>query len=196
MSGMSVRASFIGLVFAAALGSAATGAAAQTAPKWVVDPAHSQLTFDSQAEGMAFTGTFKDWDADIHFDPKALDQSKVVVTVSTGSAITGDDSRDQTARSSDWFATAMFPKATFTSQDFKDLGGGRYEADGTLTIRGVSQPLVLPFTLAITGDAATMTGVTTVDRSLFGVGQGDNGGADVVPLEVTLKVQLAAKLAK
>ena len=194
MSGTSARLMAAGLALAAVL--AATGAAAQTTPKWVVDPARSQLTFDSVAEGMAFTGSFKDWDADIHFDPKDLGQSKVVVTVSTGSALTGDDSRDQTARSAEWFATAMFPKATFASQGFKDLGGGRFEADGTLTIRGVSQPLVLPFTLAITGDDAVMTGQTTVDRSLFGVGQGDYGGADVVPLEVTLKVQLAARLAR
>lgn len=196
MSGMSVRAMGAGLVLAAALSLAATGASAQTAPKWIVDPARSQLTFDSQAEGEAFTGSFKDWDADIRFDPKALDQSKVVVTVSTGSAVTGDGSRDETARSGDWFAAAMFPKATFTSQDFKDLGGGRYEADGTLTIRGVSQPLALPFTLAINGDDAVMSGEVSVDRSLFGVGQGDNGGADVVPLEVGLKVHLEAKLAK
>ena len=185
-----------GLALAAALILTAGGAGAQSAPQWVVDPAHSQLSFDSVAEGTAFTGHFESWDADIHFDPKALGQSQVVVTVETGSAVTGDSSRDGTAHSSDWFASAMFPKATFTTKSIKDLGGGHYEADGDLVIRDIKQPLALPFTLAITGDTAVMSGEVNVDRSLFGVGQGDYGAADVVPYNVVVKVQLTAKLAK
>ena len=180
----------------AALTLAATGAAAQEAPKWIVDQAHSKLGFESQAMGEAVEGSFQRWDADIRFDPKQLGRSKVVVTIQTGSAVTGDAEHDQTAQGADWLATAMFPTATFQAQSFKDLGGGHYEADGDLTIRGVSKPQVLPFTLAITGDAAQMTGETTVDRSLFGVGQGAYGGPDVVPLAVTVKVDLSARLAK
>jgi polyisoprenoid-binding protein YceI len=181
---------------AAALCLAATGAAAQTAPKWNVDPAHSQIGFTTTAEGSEFEGHFDKWDADIRFDPKNLAQSKVVVTVDTGSAQTGDTSRDQTAQGSDWFSSMMFPKATFAAQTFKDLGGGKYEADGDLTIRGVTKPMVLPFTLAITGDQATMSSDTTVDRSLFGLGQGEYGGADIVPFEVKVKVVVQATMAK
>ena len=196
MAGMFRGAMGAGLALAAAMSLVATGASAQTAPKWVVDHAQSQLLFDSQAEGAAFEGHFDDWDADIRFDPKALGQSKVSVTVATGSAVTGDSSRDQTAHGADWFASVMFPKATFTTRTIKDLGGGKYEADGDLAIKGVTQPLALPFTLTIAGDTATMTGEATVDRSRFGVGQGDYGGADTVPLSVTVKVVLAAHLAK
>lgn len=181
---------------AAAASLAAGAAAAQTAPRWIVDPAHSQLGFESSAEGQSFEGSFKTWSADIQFDPKQLDQSKVVVTVDTASAETGDDSRDQTAHSSDWLASVMFPKATFVSKSFQDLGGGKYEADGDLTVRGVSHPLALPFTLAITGDQAVMTGETSVDRTLFGVGQGEYGGADIVPVDVKIRVSVQARLAK
>lgn len=182
------------LIAVAAL--AATGAAAQAAPKWVVDQTHSTLGFESQAMGEAVQGGFQRWEADIRFDPKQLAQSSVVVTIQTGSAFTGDADHDKTALGSDWLATAMFPTATFQSRSFKDLGGGHYEADGDLTMRGVSKPLALPFTLTITGDTAQMTGETSVDRSLFGVGQGAYGGADVVPFAITVKVDLSAKLAK
>ena len=184
------------LALAAAMSLAATGAAAQDVPRWIVDHAHSQLTFDTAAEGVAFTGRFPDWDADIRFDPKQLDKSKVVVTVQTGTALTGDASRDQTAYSPDWFAAAMFPKATFTTQSIMDLGGGKYEATGDLTIRGVTLSVDFPFTLSITGDQVDVVGQTVVDRSKFGVGQGDYGTAEVVPFEVTVKVALSAKLAK
>ena len=196
MSRISRCALRVMLALAAAMSLAATGAAAQGVPRWVVDHANSQLTFDSSAEGAAFTGRFPDWDADIRFDPKQLDQSKVVVTVQTGSALTGDESRDQNAHSPDWFASAMFPKATFTTNAIKDQGGGRYEATGELTIRDVTLPVVFPFTLQISGDDVMVTGETTIDRSKFGVGQGDNGGSDVVPFDVKVKVTLAARRAK
>lgn len=196
MSGMSQSAKRAMIAVAAAFCLAATGAAAQTAPKWTVDPAHSEIGFTSTAEGSEFEGHFDRWDADIRFDPKHLDQSKVVVTVETASAETGDTSRDQTAQGSDWFSSVMFPKATFAAQTFKDLGGGKYEADGDLTIRGITKPLALPFTLSINGDQATMSGETSVDRSLFGLGQGEYGGPDIVPFDVKVKVNVQATMAK
>jgi polyisoprenoid-binding protein YceI len=180
----------------AALTLSAGVAAAQEAPKWTVDPARSHLLVEATAEGQAFEGHFQRWDADIHFDPKALGASKVVVSVETASFASGDDQRDSSAQSEDWFASAMFPKATFTTKSFKDLGGGKYEADGDLTIRGMTQPVALPFTLDINGDEAKLDGETKIDRSAFGVGQGENGSSDTVPFDVTVKVDLVATRAK
>ena len=184
------------LAFAAVLTLAAGAAAAQDAPKWVVDQAHSTLGLEFTVEGQGVDAHFQRWDADIRFDPKALGASKAVVTVETGSMASGDSQRDQTSQSGEWFGSAMFPKATFTTKAFKDLGGGKYEAGGDLVIRDKSQPVALPFTLAITGDVAKLTGETTVDRSQFGVGQGDYGSPDTVPFEVKIKVDLTATRAK
>ena len=78
--------------------------------------------------------------------PKALATSKVVVSIDTISAATGDADRDQALPTADWLAAQAFPKASFVSTGFKDLGGGRYQASGDLTLRGVKKPIVLPFT--------------------------------------------------
>jgi polyisoprenoid-binding protein YceI len=196
MPEISAGARRVAFIFAAALSLAAGAAAAQQAPGWVVNKAQSELGFDSKASGQEFHGKFQRWDADIHFDPKALAASKVVVTVETGSMVSGDDQRDQTAQGEDWFAAAMFPKATFTSKSFKDLGGGKYEADGDLTMRGMTQSVALPFTLTITGDDAKMQGEVTLDRSQYGVGQGEYGSSETVPFEVKVKVDLSATRAK
>ena len=166
------------------------------AATWTVDKAASRLTFKSAFSGESFDAAFKRWDAQITFDPKALAASKVVVTVDTGSAATGNAERDEALPSADWLSVMRFPRATFVTRSFKDLGGGRYQAIGDLTLRGVSKPLVLPFTLAITGDTADMTSDTSVDRSLFGVGQGEYGGDDVVPFNVKVKIHVSAKVAK
>lgn len=181
-----VAAAVIGLLAAAHAAHAAAPA------KWTVDMASSRLGFRSAFAGQVVRGAFRRWDADIVFDPKALAQSKATVTVQVASAVTGDPSKDQALPTADWFDAARFPRATFATTAIKDLGGGRYQASGTLSLRGVSRPIVLPFTLTITGDRAKMAGSVAVNRSAFGVGQGQFRGADTVPFNVVVEVALTA----
>jgi polyisoprenoid-binding protein YceI len=167
-------------------------AAAVAAPvHWTVDPG-SKLMFQGRVNGDAFTGTFRRWSANIAFDPKALAGSKAVVAVDVTSAVTGDADRDQALPGNDWFAAQRFPQAVFTTASIKDLGGGRYQASGDLVIRGVHKPIVLPFTLAITGDTARMNGQLVLSRTAFGIGQGQWSTPDVVDTKVVVVVQLTA----
>lgn len=186
---MRSRMKLVTLASLAALTFAASAYAAP--PAWSVDPA-SKLTFQGAMNGQAFTGTFKRWSAQIAFDPKALAASKAVVTISVASAATGDADRDQAIPTGDWFAADKFAQATFVSRDFRDLGGGRYAADGDLTVRGVKKPVTLPFTLAISGDTARMNGAIVLNRTAFGVGQGQWQTGEVVDTKVTVNVSLTA----
>ena len=158
---------------------------------WTVDPS-SKLTFQGAMNGQTFTGTFRRWSAQIVFDPKALAASKVAVTVNVASGATGDADRDQAIPTDDWFAAGKFAQATFVTRDFRDLGGGKYAADGDLTIRGVKMPVTLPFTLAISGDTARMNGAVVLNRTAFGVGQGQWKTGEVVDTKVTVNVALTA----
>ena len=143
--------------------------------------------------GERFVGSFERWKADIRFDPKNLAQSSVTVRIDMMSAKTGSSDRDEALPGDDWFAASKFAQATFAARTFKDLGGGRYQALGTLTMRGVTRPLALPFTLRIQGNQAQMSGSTTIDRHTFGVGQGQFAGADSVPFAVQVGVSLVAR---
>jgi polyisoprenoid-binding protein YceI len=116
--------------------------------------------------------------------------------VDISSAATGDPTKDEAMPTSDWFDVAHFPRATFTATNFKDLGGGRYIALGMLSLRGVSRPLALPFTLAIAADRARMTGSAVVNRSAFGVGQGQFKAPDTVPFDVRIAIALTAHKAR
>jgi polyisoprenoid-binding protein YceI len=177
------------LLILALLASAPAAAAAPS--HWTVDPT-SKLQFQGRMNGDAFTGTFRRWSADIIFDPKALGASRAIVTVDVTLAATGDADRDQALPSNDWFAVQRFPKAVFTTSAIKDLGGGRYQASGDLAIKGVHKPVVLPFTLAIAGDTARMNGQLVLNRTAFGIGQGQWSTADVVDTKVAVIVQLTA----
>jgi polyisoprenoid-binding protein YceI len=169
------------------------GSAEAAAPAhWTVDPAASKLSFQGRMNGDVFNGVFRRWTAAIVFDPKQLAKSKVAATIDVGSAATGDADRDQAMPTDDWFAARRFPQATFTTSAIKDLGGGRYQAIGDLAIRGVRKLVVLPFTLAISGDTARMNGALVLNRTAFGIGQGRWSTKDVVDTSVTVNVALTA----
>jgi polyisoprenoid-binding protein YceI len=173
----------------------APGLALAAPPTWAVDHAASQLTFASSVSGQAFTGTFRRWDAAIHFDPKDLAHSDVVATIDVASAFTGGGDRDAELPDEDWFWASRFPRASFVAHGFRQTGPGRYEAPGVLTLRGVTKPLTLPFSLAITGASAKMNAGVVLNRQAFGVGQGEWQATDTVPANVTVNVAITARRA-
>lgn len=159
---------------------------------WVVAKS-STLNFTASWAGEAIEGQFKRWTADILFSPEALDRSKLTVGIDMASAATGDGQRDSSLPSDDFFAVAAHPKATFTASKFRKTGEGKFVADGTLELRGVRKPVSLPFTLKIDGDTATARGVTTIDRTAFGVGQGEWAATDQIGGKVKVSFAITAK---
>ena len=85
-------------------------------------------------------------------------------------------------------------RARRTSTTFRALGGNRYAADGTLTLRGISKPVVLEFTWT-PGAAPVLSGKATVKRLAFGVGGGDWADTALIPdaIAISTKVVFKAK---
>ena len=144
----------------------ATAAPASTGNWQVTD---GTLGFRIKQMGQEVSGTFGIWSADIRFDETPVEgkNGHVTVQIDTGSLSLGSVS-DQ-AKGKDFFDTATFPQAVFDADIVASATG--YEAVGTLTLRGVAQPVTLPFTLTIEGDTATMSGSTILDRRDFSMGQ-------------------------
>jgi polyisoprenoid-binding protein YceI len=174
---------------------AAPAPAPASASGWAVNYGASRLAFTAAMNGQAINGAFRRWQAQVRFDPRNLAASDVKVEVDTGSAATGDASRDQSLPTDDWFAARAFPRATFTSQRFVALGGDRYQAIGTLSIRGVSRPVTLPFRLTLAGDKAHVEGSVPIDRTAFGVGQNQWKGTEAVAARVDVHVSIDAQKA-
>jgi polyisoprenoid-binding protein YceI len=178
--------------FAAAAVAAAPPAAAQQADRWQVDHEESRLGFTA-FQGGAFQGRFTDWQADIRFAPDALDDSSVTVTVNVASIETGSDDRDETATEEPWFDVAEHPRATFAADTFREIGDGRYEAVGELTMKGVGREVVLPFDLEIEGDTARVDGDLSLNRTNWNLGTGDFSTEEIVGFEVRVEVELVAE---
>jgi polyisoprenoid-binding protein YceI len=102
---------------------------------------------------------------------------------------TGDKERDDTLRGPDLFGVAKFPQAHFIATRITKTAAG-FDADGQLTLRGVTRDQHVPFALRSVneqGHAVTyLTGKTTVHRLDFGVGQGDWKSTEWVGNDVTV----------
>lgn len=170
----------------------APAAAAAAVPSWQVNAPASHLAFAATVMNQRVNGEFHRWNAQIQFDPQALAQSRVSVTIDMRSAFTGDATRDQSLPTPDWFNVASAPRATFTASHFVSLGNGHYQAQGELTIRGVRRPAVLPFTLNMAGNTAHMQGSLTLNRLDYGVGQGQFKDTGTVAANVQVNVSLTA----
>jgi len=118
---------------------------------------------------------------------------RLEVAVDVAKLDTGDKDRDDTLRDDDLFAVAKYPQAHFLSTKIVKTAGG-YEAEGALTIRGVTRDTKVPFTFreATEGGVAVgyMAGKTQVRRLDFGVGQGDWKATDQAGNEVTVSFTL------
>ncbi|HEY4112774.1 MAG TPA: YceI family protein [Rhizomicrobium sp.] len=162
------------------------------AAHWNVDSAKSKLGFTVIWNKQPFTGVFKSWKADIDFDPADLGHAHVVATIDTGSETSDDSDTDDGIHGGAGFAASQFPTATFRTTAITHKSGNEYVAAGTLTIKGISRPVTLPFTLTFAGATAHMLGRAQVTRTEFKVGTGEWAKPDPVALDVTVNVDLTA----
>lgn len=173
-------------------GLIATGPFAHAAD-WQADAAKSSLNFTGTAEGMDFDGHFGQFAPAIRFDPADLAGARFEVTISLASADTANSDRDETLKGSDFFAIKRFPEARYVAEAFRDLGEGRYAADGSLSLRGVEKPVTLEFSWAADGDSATLDGTASLNRLDFEVGAGDWSDASTIAHEVKVRTHLELK---
>lgn len=162
------------------------------AAAWQADGNTSTLGFIGVSQGAAFDGKFKRFKAAIEFDPAQLASARFDVQIELAAADTANAERDDTLHGKDFFDVARHPTATWTAAKVRSLGGNRYAADGTLSLRGVSKPVRLNFTWTA-GAKPTLVGEAMVNRLDFNVGSGQ--WADTTVIGNAVKVRTSLQLA-
>ena len=64
--------------------------------------------------------------------------------------------------------------------------------DADLTMRGQTNTITLPFTLNEQGNGVVAAGSVTIDRTDYGIGQGDFVSGSTVGLDVTISIDITA----
>ncbi|MCF6220837.1 MAG: YceI family protein [Robiginitomaculum sp.] len=164
----------------------------QTLSGWAVDKTKSTLGFSGKQSGAAFTGSFGDFEASINFDPDNVAAANVAVTIIMNSATTDDSESTNALPGEEWFDVKKFPVAKFEASDFKHLQDDKYEAKGNLTIRNVTQKIVLPFKLKIENKRAIMDAQLSLDRTAYKVGTGMWASKDWVEHDIVVDIHLEA----
>jgi len=152
----------------------------------------STLAFASRYDGEVFTGRFSSFDTKLSFDPAKPEAGKLDVTIALASAATGNDDRDSTLQTADFFDVGKYAQARYSASGFRKLADGRYAADGTLELRGVSKPVTLTFTWN-SGAQPVLEGKAIVKRLDFGVGGGDWADTGTIPNEVNISTRVVLK---
>ena len=165
-----------------------------------IDPAHSTIGFAIRHYEINWvSGRFKDFNGTIRYDEKDVTKSSVEFTAKVESIDTGIENRDKHLRTADFFDVAKYPEMSFKSTRVERRGNG-YVLHGDFTLRGITKPVAIPFT--VTGAIKdprgnTRFGVeakTTIDRRDFGITWGkplEGGGLDLGN-EVTVNLSLEA----
>jgi cytochrome b561/polyisoprenoid-binding protein YceI len=159
-------------------------------PVWTIQSG-KRMSFSVGNGGATLNGTFSDWNGTIHFDPDHPETADIRINVALASGSLGDATQDDMLQGGDFFASAANPTATWRSTSVRRTGTNRYSASGTLSLKGVSRPQSLTFTLSGEGMKRRVEGSASIDRGAFGVGTGDaaSGLAGSVSLNFSFDAQ-------
>ncbi len=161
-----------------------------------VQPSGSAITFVSKQMGVPVDGKFGKYSAQIAFDPARPQAGKAQIEVDVASIDTGSSDADEEVRGKAWFDVHSFPTARFVSTGLKPLGGDRFEATGTMTIKGRKADIVAPFTVKPAGAALVIDGTLPISRKQFGIGEGSWSDPSVVADEVQVRFHFTLDAAK
>ncbi len=163
---------------------------------WVVDHARSSLGFRAVEEGRRFEGSFADFASMIILNPEDLSTAEIIAEVDVTSVDAGNADRNEVLPIRDWFWVDKFPMAHFSSADITLAGDGHYQAAGELTIKGITLPAVLEFSLVIERDRAIADGHLSVNRMDYKIGTGDYKSDSWIGHEVDVVMHIEADRAR
>jgi polyisoprenoid-binding protein YceI len=185
------------ILLAGALGL--TAAVANAAPTtYSIDPAHTYPSFEADHMGglSVLRGTFKATTGSITLD-KAAKTGTIDITVDTTSlSFVNDKLSEHAKKDPKMFDVANYPTATFKGKITKFSGDSPSEAQGDLTLHGVTKPLTLKISQFLCKQhpmtkkevcGAEASG--TFNRFDYGITYGDNFGFKP---EVKLEIEVEA----
>lgn len=166
---------------------------------YAVDPGHTIVEWRVNHLGFNdYFGMFGSPTGTLSIDPANLSAAQVEIEIPISKILTASDGLTHHLLGKDFFEAETYPTAKFVSTKIVlDDDGDEAEIHGDLTIRGITQPVVLEaeFTGAGTDPMGKQTigfeGETTISRSAFGINYGIVNGVELVSDKVELDITVA-----
>jgi len=161
------------LVFLAFLLSFAAEAQAPAGvPVFQITPVQSMMRFGVKAS-VPIEGKFDKWDATLTFTSTDVATGVLDIKIEAQSVNTGSGMKDDKLKSKDFFNVKDDPYITFHSTKIVQTGPTTFDVPGTFTIRGISKPETLTFTVEGKGTGSgEIKGTMAFDRKEYGMNSG------------------------
>jgi polyisoprenoid-binding protein YceI len=132
----------------------------------------SSVKFDVKAS-VPIAGTFDKWDATVTFTSSNYAAGVLDIKIQADSVNTGSGMKDGKLKGKDFFDVKENPLITFHSTKVVQTSPTTLEFDGDFTIRGVTKPEKLTFTITGKGTGeGSVAGTMAFDRKEFGMNSG------------------------
>jgi len=142
------------------------------APVFAIMHEESSVKFFVKAS-VALEGTFDKWDGTVTFTSTDLTTGVMDIKIQADSVNSGSGMKDGKLKSKDFFDVKDNPLITFHSKKFSQTGPDTIQVDGDFTIRGVTKPETLTFTITGAGTGSgSVKGIMAFDRKEFGMDSG------------------------
>ena len=158
-----------------------------------VDTGKSTVTIVFKQLNVPVEANFKKFNAQIDFDAAKPETAKAAVEMDIASFDLGDTQYNQEVMKKDWFNTAQFPKATFTTATIKSAGPGKFTVTGKLSIKGKTSDVSFPLAVKKDGAAQVFDGTLPIKRLTYNIGEGEWKDTDTVADEVLIKFHVVTK---
>ncbi|MEJ0010285.1 MAG: YceI family protein [Alphaproteobacteria bacterium] len=146
----------------------------------------STLEFTATENNVAVHGHFMRFSGEARLDPAKPGDCSATATIDLASVASDSENAADNLKTADWFDIAHFPQATFEAHGCKYFGSDKldvYETTGTLTLKGVKQPVTLAFSVTLDGQRAISE--LKLSRAAYKVGWADTGTvADAVGIRI------------
>jgi polyisoprenoid-binding protein YceI len=111
---------------------------------WAIDPMHSEVQFKIKHLVIStVTGSFKKFGGTAITSGDDFNDATINFTLDVKSIDTNQAHRDEHLLSGDFFESETYPEIIFQSTSFRNESGNDYKMAGNLTMKGVTQPVVL-----------------------------------------------------
>ena len=141
-------------------------------PVFVIAAEESKITFYIKSS-VALEGTFDKWDAPLTFTSPDVTTGVLDIKIQADSVNTGSGMKDDKIKGKDFFDVEKDPFITFHSDKIVQTGPTTFDMPGTFTIRGVSKPETLTFTVTGKGTGSgEIKGTMAFDRKDYGMNKG------------------------
>ncbi len=186
------------VLFAAALGLAATSVAAEP-EAYKLDSSHSQILFSYTHLGYSTTwGMFSGFGGEINFDQEAPENSSVKVSMPVKSMLTGWEKRFNHFMAPDFFDATDDEMVSFVSTGIEVTGENTALITGDLTLNDVTKQVVLDAKLNQVGVHPSakkpwlgFDATTQLVRSDFNLGKFAPYVSDEVSVQISIEAEKA-----